>query len=154
PAATDGTTCNDGNACTRTDTCQTGTCRGGNNVVCTAQDQCHVVGTCNTQTGTCSNPAATDGKTGNDGSTGTRTDGCKPGTCRGVNPVVCAAQDQCHVVGTCNTQTGTCSNPAATDGTTCNDGNACTQTDACQTGTCRGGNPVVCTAQDQCHVVG
>src|SRR3989442_2683045 len=36
------------------------------------------------------------------------------------------------------------------NGTPCNDGDACTQTDACQNGSCVGANPVVCTA-DQCH---
>src|SRR5207249_7396382 len=39
---------------------------------------------------------------------------------------------------------------AQLDGTPCDDGDACTQTDACQNGSCVGANPVVCTA-DQCH---
>src|SRR5439155_1121524 len=146
PAAADGTTCDDGNACTQTDTCLFGTCRGRNAVVCTAQDQWNLAGTCNTQTGECSNPAATDGTDGDDGNACTQTDTCQSGTCRGGNAVVCTAQDQCHLAGTCNTQTGVCSNPAATDGTECDDGNACTQTDTCQAGTCRGTNPVVCAA--------
>src|SRR5206468_3915070 len=34
-----------------------------------------------------------------------------------------------------------CVHPNRPDGTACNDGNACTQTDACQSGTCTGGNP-------------
>jgi len=33
-----------------------------------------------------------------------------------------------------------CSNPNAANGTACNDGNACTQTDTCQGGACVGGN--------------
>ncbi|MFQ5479240.1 MAG: hypothetical protein ACE5E4_11560, partial [Candidatus Binatia bacterium] len=33
----------------------------------------------------------------------------------------------------------------------CDDGDACTQTDLCQSGGCVGGDPVVCTALDQCH---
>src|SRR5258707_1338526 len=41
--------------------------------------------------------------------------------------VVCTALDQCHDVGTCNASTGACSNPAKPNGTTCSDGNACTQ---------------------------
>src|SRR5207247_9484497 len=52
----DGTACNDGNACTQTDTCQAGACVGSNPVVCSASDQCHVAGTCDTATGVCSNP--------------------------------------------------------------------------------------------------
>jgi hypothetical protein len=55
-----GTTCDDGNACTQTDTCQAGVCVGSNDVVCTASDQCHVVGTCDPTTGVCSNAVAPD----------------------------------------------------------------------------------------------
>src|SRR3989454_4642901 len=42
----------------------------------------------------------------------------------------------------------------APDGTACDDNDACTQTDTCQAGVCTGGNPVTCTAADQCHTVG
>ncbi len=149
-----GTVCNDGNACTQTDTCQSGTCTGTNPVVCAAQDQCHVAGTCNTSTGTCTNPTKANGTSCNDGNACTQSDTCQSGACTGANSVVCAAQDQCHVAGTCNASTGACSNPAKTNGVSCNDGNACTQSDTCQSGTCTGANPVVCTAQDQCHVAG
>ena len=154
PAAADGTICNDGNACTQTDTCQSGSCTGGNPVVCSALDQCHVVGACNTATGVCSNPAAPDGSSCNDGNACTQTDTCQSGSCTGGNRVVCNALDQCHVAGVCDTSTGTCSNPEAPNGTTCSDGNACTRTDTCQSGSCTASNPVVCTALDQCHVAG
>jgi hypothetical protein len=43
---------------------------------------------------------------------------------------------------------------AAGDGTSCEDGNPCTQLDTCQSGTCTGANPLVCAASDQCHVAG
>ena len=148
------TTCNDGNACTQTDTCQAGVCTGSNPVVCSASDQCHTAGVCNTTTGACSNPNAANGTACNDGNSCTQTDTCQAGVCTGSNPVVCTASDQCHVAGTCNTSTGLCSNPNASNGTSCNDGNSCTQTDTCQTGVCTGSNPVVCTASDQCHVAG
>ncbi len=39
-------------------------------------------------------------------------------------------------------------------GNTCNDANACTQSDTCQAGSCVGNSPVVCTASDQCHLAG
>ncbi|MBU1743229.1 MAG: putative metal-binding motif-containing protein [Proteobacteria bacterium] len=61
---------------------------------------------------------------------------------------------QCHQVGECDPATGACSNPILPNGQACNDGNACTQTDACQDGNCVGGDTVVCLAQDQCHAVG
>ena len=153
-ARADGTACTDGNACTQVDTCQAGICAGASPVVCAAQDQCHVAGTCNPATGVCSNPEKANGSACDDGNACTQTDTCQAGICAGSNPVVCTAQDQCHVAGTCNPATGTCSNPAKANGSACTDGNACTQVDTCQTGTCVGASPVVCTAQDQCHVAG
>lgn len=151
---TDGTTCDDGSACTRSDACAMGACVGSDPVVCTALDQCHAVGVCAPATGVCSNPNKTDGTTCNDNNACTQTDSCQTGECKGTNPVACVALDQCHVAGTCNTKTGVCTNPAKGDGSGCNDGDKCTQTDTCQAGECKGANPVVCTASDQCHDVG
>ncbi len=142
PAKANGSTCNDGNACTRTDSCQAGTCTGANPVVCTASDQCHVAGTCAPATGACSNPTKADGSTCSDGNACTRTDTCQSGTCSGGNPVVCTPLDQCHAAGTCSTTTGACSTPVLT-GVACNDGNPCTRSDVCTNGTC-GGDPHVC----------
>jgi N-acetylneuraminic acid mutarotase len=147
-----GTACNDGNACTQTDTCQTGVCTGSNPVTCTAEDQCHTAGACDTTTGACSNPAAFDGTPcGSGGSACTQADTCQSGVCTPGSPVVCLPQDPCHTAGTCNPATGTCSNPAAPDSTPCDDNDPCTQTDTCQAGVCKGANPVVCSAPDACH---
>ena len=154
PAKANGTSCSDGNACTQSDTCQSGLCTGANPVVCTASDQCHDVGTCTPATGVCTNPAKANGTSCSDGNACTQTDTCQTGVCTGANPVVCTASDQCHLAGACDTVTGTCSNPVTANGATCSDGNACTQTDTCQSGACTGANPVVCTASDQCHDVG
>jgi hypothetical protein len=68
--------------------------------------------------------------------------------------VYCKPLDQCHVAGTCDPFNGLCSNPEKPNDTACDDGNACTQTDACQGGACMGANPVACTALDQCHDAG
>jgi cysteine-rich repeat protein len=68
--------------------------------------------------------------------------------------VTCTASDLCHEAGTCNPQTGVCSNPAKTDGAQCSDGNSCTQADVCTGGVC-GGTPLICPspgAPDDCHV--
>jgi hypothetical protein len=154
PAKADGSACSDGNACTQTDTCQSGRCVGGNPKVCSVLDQCHVAGVCNTTTGVCSNPAKADGSACDDGNACTQTDTCHSGSCVGGNPKVCAAIDQCHVPGVCDTATGVCPNPAKADGSACDDGNACTQTDLCQSGSCVGGNAKVCAALDQCHIAG
>jgi hypothetical protein len=154
PAKPDGAACNDGNGCTQTDACQAGVCTGANPVVCPAPDGCHVAGTCNAMTGVCTNPAKPDGSACSDSNPCTQTDTCIAGACTGTNPVVCAAVDACHVAGTCNVMTGMCSSPAKPDGSTCNDGNACTQTDTCVMGACTGSNPVTCAAKDACHGAG
>jgi cysteine-rich repeat protein len=52
----DGTACTaDTNACT-SDTCQQGICTAGAPLVCQAEDVCHDAGTCDPQSGACSNP--------------------------------------------------------------------------------------------------
>jgi hypothetical protein len=115
--------CNDGNACTQTDTCSGGSCVGGNPVVCTASNTCHTAGTCDTATGTCSNPAKSNGAGCDDGNACTQADSCQAGACVGGNPVVCPTPDECHVIATCNAGTGTC--PAAAlkaNGTACSIG--------------------------------
>ena len=154
PPRPNGTTCDDGNACTVTDACQAGVCTGSNPVVCSALDSCHVAGTCNPATGICSNPAKVNGSSCDDGNACTKTDTCQTGSCIGSNPVLCSALDPCHVAGTCNPATGVCSNPAKANGTACNDGNACTLIDTCQAGTCAGTSPVVCAAPAPCHAAG
>jgi hypothetical protein len=151
------TACEDANPCNTGSTCQSQRCVAGSTLVgCSASDQCHDVGACSAETGTavCSNPPKVNGASCNDANACTQTDSCQEGTCVGANLVVCTASDQCHDAGTCNSGTGTCSNPAKTNGTSCNDNNACTQTDTCQGGACSGSNLVSCAAQDACHVGG
>src|SRR5207247_6599013 len=80
PAKPDGTACHDGNACTRTDTCQAGLCAGTNPVTCAPADQCHDAGTCDPATGACSNPATPDGTACHDGNTRSRPDTDQDGT--------------------------------------------------------------------------
>ncbi len=93
-AKANGTSCNDGNACTQTDACQAGTCTGSNPVACTALDQCHVAGTCDPATGACSNPVKSAGSPCSDG-------------------MPCTAGDYCDSTGRC------ISGPLLTRGTAC-----------------------------------
>jgi hypothetical protein len=157
PAVADGTLCNDGNAVTVGDACVAGSCHGNDlcaSLTCTAQDQCHVAGSCAYQTGVCSNPAASNGTACNDGNAGTINDVCTSGICQGTDRcagVACSALDQCHVVGSCDSLTGTCSNPNKTDGSTCNDSNACTHSDVCTAGACAGAATVCAAGVDGCH---
>jgi len=137
PQKPDGTGCDDGTACTRTDTCQAGACAGADPVVCTAPDQCHEA-ICDPATGLCSNPPRPDGTTCDDGNACTQTDSCQAGVCTGAT-VVCAPLDQCHDAGVCDPASGLCSNPVKPDGSACDDGNMCTMGDSCVGGVC-GGN--------------
>jgi RHS repeat-associated protein len=148
-----GTACTGSNQCD-VYACQSGVCTGSNAVVCTASDQCHAVGTCDSSTGACSNPPAANGTACNDGNACTQSDTCQAGTCTGTNPVVCFASDQCHAAGTCDPASGDCSNPSAPDGTACAGTSKCNQAYACIAGTCTGSNPVACAAADQCHTAG
>jgi hypothetical protein len=85
-SAPDGTGCNDGNACTQSDTCQSGVCVGANPVVCSPSDQCHNAGVCNTGTGLCSNPAKPDATPCNDANACTSGETCTAGICGGGIP--------------------------------------------------------------------
>ena len=78
-----------------------------------------------------------DGTTCNDGNKCMTGETCRGGTCTG-QPVGCTALDECHTAGVCDPASGSCSNPMATDGTPCNDGNACTSSDVCASGVCLG----------------
>jgi hypothetical protein len=151
--ASDGTSCDDGDHCTQSDSCHAGECTG-TAVTCTASDQCHLAGTCDLSTGACSNPAATDGTTCSDGDACTPSDTCQSGQCTPGQAISCTASGPCHLAGTCNPSTGVCSDPLAQDGASCSDGNACTQTDTCQSGQCAPGQAITCTASDQCHDAG
>src|SRR5262249_7332618 len=111
--------------------CCSSTCTAMVGDACDGHDEC-TSGQC-TRSGRCQTVAKREGTACDDGTAGTQTDTCKSGQCVG-NRVACTASDQCHDAGTCTPADGKCSDPAKTDGTTCNDENACTQTDTCQTG--------------------
>jgi hypothetical protein len=73
-----------------------------------------------------------------------------------VSPLVCVAQDQCHVAGSCDMSTLACSNPLAPDGWSCDDGDASTTSDVCSVGVCSGSGGAtcgdgVCAATESCQ---
>ncbi len=140
--------------------CLKATCDGSGGITDIADDTDLPVDDGNACTGEACNagapshPAQANGLVCTDGNACTVADTCQAGVCTGGAPVACAALDQCHDAGVCDTATGVCSTPSKADGSACADGNACTQTDTCQAGTCTGANPVTCAALDQCHAVG
>ncbi len=155
PEKPSGTACDDGNACTLADTCQSGSCVAATTKTCAPLDQCHDAGVCSPQTGACSNPAKPNGASCSDGNACTQSDSCVSGACSGGSPVACTAPDACHMAGTCDTSTGVCSSAPKPDGAACDDGTVCNGREICTTGTCTAstapviddGNP--CTA-DAC----
>ena len=131
----DGTACSDGLACTTGDACKGGACVGSA-VVCSAQDQCHDVGTCDPASGTCSNPNKTDGKSCDDQSNCTLGDKCSSGVCTGSVTVVCNDNNSC-TVDSCVPASG-CKFTLQDEGSGCDDGSSCTIDDACTGGKCVG----------------
>ncbi len=152
-ALEDGTICDDNNLCTSGGTCSGGVCSDGNDVLCTAIDDCHVAGECDPLTGNCSNPAAPDGTDCDDGDPCTLDDVCSQGECAGPRPFECP-EVQCQGPGTCNSTTGECSYVPLADGDPCDDMNPCTQRDVCSRGECRGLDPIDCSPVDTCHYTG
>lgn len=133
----DGGFCADGVCCTSA--CGAGACDA-----CSKAAGAAVDGICALLTGT---PC-------DDSDACTQTDICQAGVCAGGNPVACAALDACHDAGACDPATGVCSDPPKPDQTSCDDGDACTQSDVCLSGACTGTSPVVCAALDTCHSIG
>ncbi|HYC00566.1 MAG TPA: choice-of-anchor Q domain-containing protein [Candidatus Limnocylindrales bacterium] len=117
---------------------------------CEPLDGCHDAGTCNPDTGVCSNPPKPDDSPCSDGNLCTGADRCVDGICQGL-PRLCADPPACHDRGTCDTTTGEClAAVPMIDGASCDDGDLTTKDDACQAGQCIG-QPYDCTAPDLCH---
>jgi hypothetical protein len=150
PNAANGSSCTDGLACTTGDICNGfGACNGAA-VVCQAA-QCQTAGTCQEPTGTCSASTPVSGGTCNDGNLCTTGDTCTAGVCSGSAVTCPAATDACHVAGTCQASTGTCSAPAVgNEGGACSDNSPCTTGDICVAGVCTGSPlcqaPLTCDA--------
>jgi hypothetical protein len=86
----DGAPCNDGNVCTRTDTCLAGTCVGEDLVLCTGADSCHAAA-CDPATGGCRLSVKPDGTPCEDRDQCTTGESCLAGACVGGTPPVCPA---------------------------------------------------------------
>lgn len=124
--------------------CRTGSdCDDGN--PCTAD-------VCDTASGICSYAPSSGACDDGDGCT--LNDVCVNGTCVGMDPKDCSTgAPECYKPsGTCDPSTGACVYQESNPGTSCDDGNACTQVDGCQAGTCVGDAPVTCSSPPgQCY---
>ena len=127
----DGTRCDDRNPCTENDTCQSGVCVGTAKN-CDDGNPC-TTDTCDPSTGMCQN---------------TPIQGCQTCTSASQCP---KPSDQCQQA-TCIG--GVCGVGPRPNGSTCNDGNACTRLDTCQNGVCTPGTLVICTPPQVCCTSG
>jgi len=144
----DGTPCNDTNACTVQDACAAGTCRGRPKD-CTGFGNACTTGTCSPATGACQSVPSNDGGTCDDANFCTDGDVCHAGQCAGTT-LDCTSLDSRCSRGQCSRQTGACEAIAINEGSTCDDHDLCTRTDACLAGRCVG-DPVDCSSlDDQC----
>lgn len=123
-----GTSCDDGNACTQTATSQDGVCVGINPMSCPApRNPCHAA-VCNPATGMCSEVDVPDGTACNPGSA------CSSGTCQsGVCHDACTAPATCCPAGT--PAAGECRRLAGT-GACGSDADCCSGSCAASAGCC------------------
>ncbi len=90
-----------------------------------------------------------DGQICDDGRFCTLGDSCRQGVCAAGPPRECNDGNVC-TADRCDEPTASCVfDPSLLAGAACDDGNACTQQDACGGGTC-GGQPVVCDDDNGC----
>ena len=146
--------CDDGNVCTIADTCAAGSC-GGLAVVCDDKTDC-TADACVKETG-CTFVPKPENSTCDDGQPAcTKGDKCVGGVCKGT-PVVCTSDGTCNISKCleagltpfpgCNTQ--------AAFGLACDDGDPCTDKDACDdpqftgSGSCIG-KPKFCDDKNEC----
>ncbi len=122
-------TCDDGNACTVTDVCTLGKCvgspyDGAGNLVCACQvdADCAKLDVNNK----CQAPHVCSSAKS-----------CQFSGTAPPDPCASVTKSPCRTY-SCNASTGACDSPPKTDGIQCNDGNWCTQNDACAGGTCTG----------------
>ena len=149
PAPLRGSTCNDGNAMTFNDVCQSnGACAG-------TLAQCNVDSDCPAPADLCAGPQVCvahmcqagssprpDETACNDGKASTLYDVCRSGVCRGF---ACGNDSQCSDGAACN-GTERCVSNVCVAGTpmVCNDGNQCNGTETCVGSTCVAGTAPQC----------
>ncbi|HEY6560945.1 MAG TPA: hypothetical protein VI072_26900 [Polyangiaceae bacterium] len=146
-----GTPCNDGNACTQVDTCQTSgasrVCTGASPLSCDDKNPC-TTDSCSPTSG-CASVPVTNGTSCADATVCNGAETCQAGVCAPGTPLTCNDGNPC-TTDTCNPTSG-CATAPVTNGADCNDGNGCTQNDSCQAGRCQG-TALNCNDNNPCTV--
>ncbi len=144
----DGLDCDaDGNACTSGDQCLAGKCIAGVKLDCNDNNPC-TEETCDPKSGCAKTPL--DAVACDDDNPCTVGDVCKAGSCDAGTAKVCESGDPC-VSAKCSIKDGgKCVYADQIEGLPCEDGNACTEKDACKGGTCTGGALADCDDGNPC----
>jgi cysteine-rich repeat protein len=144
----------DGSVCTQGDACVQGQCIPGKTKPCDDGNAC-TVDACDPASG-CTH-TSDEGAPCDDQNPCTVGDQCKDSACAKGATLPCESGEVC-VIGKCSLVSGKCQYNNALDGIACDDGSACTESDACGGGICQGkqtscddGNP--CTT-DGCTPAG
>ena len=130
-----GASCDDGNACTAADLCQAGACKPGQTLDCADGNVC-TDDACDAKQGCSHGPAKGPCKQAD--LCGSYT--CQDGACKGTGDTKCADGNPCTIDG-CLAEKG-CVWSFHTG--QCDDGNACSQGDACKLGKCLPGPAADC----------
>ena len=136
--------CDDGNACTEGDSCLDGKCHSGVPAACNdsnscTKDSCNLPQGCShvpVNGGGCESPCLTGGT-------------CHDGSCEGGTPVSCEDDNPC-TDDQCDEKLESCQH--FDNQGPCEDGDACTEGDFCQGGSCHSGAPVSCDDGNECTV--
>jgi len=146
----DGTACDDGLFCTINNVCATGVCVGDARDCSGMPGECFNPGVCNEALDQCDAPAPSANTTPCGGGTCLEAGLCDgAGVCVGGGPLDCSGLDTQCSVGSCNATTGLCEAINVANGTTCDDGSACTTNDTCNAGIC-GGTAISCDDGNSC----
>lgn len=145
PVSTDGTACDDNNACTTVDACSGSSCLGSGAPNCDDGTVC-TTDSCDTASGCTHVPA--DGLTCSDGNACTTGDKCSGGTCTSTGTLACNDSNVC-TTDACDPPTG-CTHTNNT--VACTDNDNCTENDTCSEGTCKSGTAVVCDDKNPCTI--
>ncbi|MBM4343079.1 MAG: putative metal-binding motif-containing protein [Deltaproteobacteria bacterium] len=131
--ADDGTACNDQSACSESDKCKGGACKG-TPLACKDDNPC-TTDACDAVKGCVF--AKADGKPCDDDNPCTLGDACSDGACKEGKAKECISPDPCYS-SKCSLATGGCKLTEIAEGEGCNDGNQCTEKDVCKGGNCKG----------------
>ena len=130
-ARPDGTPCDDARACRIGSVCDGGKCAGGVPLDCDDENPC--------TDDSCEEPFGclnyNHQRECDDGNPCTLNDACSIGTCNGAPKRCEAGVDACNI-GSCDLETGECGRAARPDGTLCDDGSSCTESERCEAGSC------------------